>query len=66
MTQAMSLFLVDALYRLSLVRRYPEFIIGSLNVLAYALGGYYATKYTVRLAPQKETMKPSRHKQLIL
>jgi hypothetical protein len=50
MTQAMSLFLIDALYRLSLVRRYPEFIIGSLNVVAYALGGYYTTKYTVRLA----------------
>jgi hypothetical protein len=50
MNQAMSLFLVDALYRLSLVRRYPEFIIGSLNVVAYALGGYCATKYTVRLA----------------
>ena len=50
MTQAMSLFLVDALYRLSLVRRYPEFIIGSPNVVAYALGGYYGTKYTVQLA----------------
>jgi hypothetical protein len=50
MTQAMSLFLVDALYRLSLVRRYPEFIIESLNVVAYALGGYYATKYTAQLA----------------
>jgi hypothetical protein len=50
MTQAMSLFLVDALYRFSLVRQYPEFIIGALNVAAYALGGYYATKYTVRLA----------------
>jgi hypothetical protein len=50
MTELMSLFLVDALYRLTLVRQYPEFIIGTINVAAYAVGGYFATKYTVRLA----------------
>jgi hypothetical protein len=50
MTQLMSLFLVDALYRLALVRQYPEFIIGIINVAAYAVGGYFATKYTVRFA----------------
>jgi hypothetical protein len=49
-TQCMSLFLVDALYRLALVRQYPGFIIGTLDFAAYAFGGYYSTKYAVRLA----------------
>jgi hypothetical protein len=50
MTQAMSWFLVDALYQIPLVRQYPGFIIGTLDFAAYALGGYYSTKYVVRLA----------------
>jgi hypothetical protein len=49
-SQLMSLFLIDALYRFELVRQYPELIIGAINVAVYAAGGYYSTKYTVRLA----------------
>jgi hypothetical protein len=50
MSELMSLFLVDALYHLALVRQYPEFVIGTLNFAGYALSGYLATKYTVRFA----------------
>ena len=50
MSELMSLFLVDTLYRFELVRQYPNCAIGALNVAAYLLGGYCATKYSVRFA----------------
>jgi len=50
MTEMNSIFLVDALYHLALVREHPDFIFVALNVVAYAFGGYYATKYALKLA----------------
>jgi hypothetical protein len=48
--ELMSLFLVDCLYRFSLVRQHPALIIGALDVTAYVLGAYYSTKYSADLA----------------
>jgi hypothetical protein len=50
MAELMSLFLVDALYHFALVRRYPIPVIGAVDVAAFALGGYFATKYTIKFA----------------
>jgi hypothetical protein len=62
-TELMSLFLVDALYHFDIVRRYPAFIIGALDVAAYALGGYYATKYSVRFAHKLDMRRTTKNDQ---
>ena len=50
MTELMSYFLLDQLYRVALVRQHPRFVIGTLDFAAYVLGGYYFTKYAVLFA----------------
>jgi hypothetical protein len=60
MTQSMSLFLVDALYRFAFVRQYSGFSIGGICFVGYGLGGYYSTKYTMRLAHKLDLRRMAR------